>query len=820
MASQSSIDTIQKAYITYYGRPADQNGLEYWADQLDTAQGELSSVIDAFGTSLEFTERFSELDSETLINNIYQQAFSRDADEGGTAFYLERLESGEATLASIALQILDGAQNDDVLVLQKKIDVGDLIIAQAQESGRVYTGSAVAEAVSGILSDVTLDSASAQQHAETFDEIAGKMAYSQNSYQVETLEEGYQVREEQDLNRDGFVEIVKTSTYDDLGRLIRTDEDTDGDGSTDQIFQWQFDEFGNLSQYEVDTDVDGQADYIEISVYKGFTGLQADEDYRLAQEAYQAAQQALLEVEELYHQDEEAHREEFSATHEAYNEAWNAYRDAGQVSNQAYKDLHYTPNLNATQDEPESPLSVIPAAPRSPSFLYTDGYINDVNLVSRTIDSDGDGHADYTLNYTYDENDRLLIQQKDSDGDGLTDYSVSYQYRDSADMADDVAVSDIAIGELPIYNNAIAGWEIDNDGDGQADETATFQYNEQGWMTRYEQDSDGQLDSSINYSYDDSGRMTKIFIDSDGDGSVERSELASYNDQDIKISQETLVDYDDDNFINRRTIQKWDDEGQKTFTREDHDLNDGMDEITYRVDSDPIGYRINYELDQDQSYDSPPLEYHTDEGNLTTHKKDLDNDGTFEYVLEQESNDRNWELRQSIDLDDDGVVDDLYTVVHTEENNIIRDVYYQNGELDRLLESEYDNNGNEIRSTKDYNGDGNVDAEILKAFDEYGSLITYTEDKNGDGVIDTTVGYSYTYDDAGNKLTYAKDLDNDGIFDETVSYTYDDAGSYTSIKRETDSNDDGHIDYGRTIQYDTDGNVVLIGTYGSDDQYG
>ena len=50
MATQASLNTIQSLYVAYYGRPADPAGLEFWANLLDQAEGDLSGIINAFGT--------------------------------------------------------------------------------------------------------------------------------------------------------------------------------------------------------------------------------------------------------------------------------------------------------------------------------------------------------------------------------------------------------------------------------------------------------------------------------------------------------------------------------------------------------------------------------------------------------------------------------------------------------------------------------------------------------------------------------------------------------------------------------------------------
>ena len=104
MATQESLDMAQQFYVAYYGRPADPDGLEYWADKFDESD-DLELALSAFGASDEFTENFGDMTNEELVNNLYQQMFGRDAEQDGINFYAGLLESGEATLASLAKKL-------------------------------------------------------------------------------------------------------------------------------------------------------------------------------------------------------------------------------------------------------------------------------------------------------------------------------------------------------------------------------------------------------------------------------------------------------------------------------------------------------------------------------------------------------------------------------------------------------------------------------------------------------------------------------------------------------------------------------------------
>ena len=48
-------EQIESIYLAYYGRPADVTGLAYWNTALNTANGDLASIINSFGTAAEAT---------------------------------------------------------------------------------------------------------------------------------------------------------------------------------------------------------------------------------------------------------------------------------------------------------------------------------------------------------------------------------------------------------------------------------------------------------------------------------------------------------------------------------------------------------------------------------------------------------------------------------------------------------------------------------------------------------------------------------------------------------------------------------------------
>jgi len=128
-------DTILLSYIAYYGRPADAAGMAYWAGRLEDEAGNLGSLIDSFGRSPEYNSRFAGLEFTTLVNNIFQQLFGRDADSGGLQYYAGVLESGERNLESIALDVMYGAQNDDETVVNNRLALSQFYVDGLETGG-------------------------------------------------------------------------------------------------------------------------------------------------------------------------------------------------------------------------------------------------------------------------------------------------------------------------------------------------------------------------------------------------------------------------------------------------------------------------------------------------------------------------------------------------------------------------------------------------------------------------------------------------------------------------------------------------------------
>ena len=154
-ATIASQEQVQKAYIAYYGRPADPDGLSYWAGELDAVGGDWSAIIYSFGNSDEATSLLSGLSNEQKIDKLYTQAFGRSADTIGRSYYANGLANGTFNLASLAVNIINGAVGSDAITVYNKVAAAKQFTANLNNSNIYYYNSKSVVNVRNSLASIT-----------------------------------------------------------------------------------------------------------------------------------------------------------------------------------------------------------------------------------------------------------------------------------------------------------------------------------------------------------------------------------------------------------------------------------------------------------------------------------------------------------------------------------------------------------------------------------------------------------------------------------------------------------------------------------------
>lgn len=144
--------------MAYFGRPADAAGLlTFGKDSVTEA-----SVIASFSASAESQQFFGSMDTFQQINTIYKNLFNREAEPAGLTHWAGKINSGEVTLASAAMEILKNAQNSDKTAVANKLAASAAFTAAIDTTAEIigYSGAAAIAPARAFLAAVTSDAAS------------------------------------------------------------------------------------------------------------------------------------------------------------------------------------------------------------------------------------------------------------------------------------------------------------------------------------------------------------------------------------------------------------------------------------------------------------------------------------------------------------------------------------------------------------------------------------------------------------------------------------------------------------------------------------
>jgi len=142
MAASDYFNQIQQLYVAYFGRPADPEGLSYWAAEANI-NGSLGSVISNFAISAESNTLFGNLSTAQLVTAIYANVFNREPEAEGLAYWTSQIDSGAISSAQAAWTILQSAGTEDTKAVQNKLAAANAFTGQVDTPAEIagYAGA-------------------------------------------------------------------------------------------------------------------------------------------------------------------------------------------------------------------------------------------------------------------------------------------------------------------------------------------------------------------------------------------------------------------------------------------------------------------------------------------------------------------------------------------------------------------------------------------------------------------------------------------------------------------------------------------------------
>ena len=183
----AAVSDIQKIYIGYFGRAADPSGLNYWLNPANTSGMTLSGIATSFSVQDEAKAMYAYLafpsmglSPKDFLQSVYQNLFNRGLDAAGEAYWTGKLAAAGATVGSVILDIISGAQSADRAVLNNKVTVADYYTTKVASSGATWGGADqandIADAravVAGVGTDASVATGKALADAKIAADVAG-----------------------------------------------------------------------------------------------------------------------------------------------------------------------------------------------------------------------------------------------------------------------------------------------------------------------------------------------------------------------------------------------------------------------------------------------------------------------------------------------------------------------------------------------------------------------------------------------------------------------------------------------------------------------
>ena len=101
---------VARLYLAFFGRAPEPAGLDYWVDRIDSGTATLASVSSFFAGSAEFKATYGNTTNTQFVTLVYQNVLDRNPDAAGLAYWKGRLDGGTITRGNLMVAFSESAE--------------------------------------------------------------------------------------------------------------------------------------------------------------------------------------------------------------------------------------------------------------------------------------------------------------------------------------------------------------------------------------------------------------------------------------------------------------------------------------------------------------------------------------------------------------------------------------------------------------------------------------------------------------------------------------------------------------------------------------
>ncbi len=146
-----SATDVQKAYLAYFGRPADPVGLAYWQTSNAT------TMKAGFAASAEYADLYAGMTATQRVSQVYANLLGRDADPAGQDYWATELAAGRQTVSTLVDAMQANALGDDITTIANRVTYATAFTAALDTTAEIvgYSGNTAAAAARAAVLPVT-----------------------------------------------------------------------------------------------------------------------------------------------------------------------------------------------------------------------------------------------------------------------------------------------------------------------------------------------------------------------------------------------------------------------------------------------------------------------------------------------------------------------------------------------------------------------------------------------------------------------------------------------------------------------------------------